>query len=86
VPLLERLEPSQSFIDRDLSHRSTFIAALWYPTTTMASSSKRCQAGDLMSRPTFVALISTAAIGASPPAIIRVLFCALPPGYAALLP
>src|SRR3970040_1567535 len=44
VALLQGLEPCQPFIDRDLSHRSTLVAASQWPTTTMASSSKRCQA------------------------------------------
>jgi hypothetical protein len=44
VALLQGLEPCQPFIDRDSSHRSTLGAALEWPTTTMASSSKRCQA------------------------------------------
>jgi hypothetical protein len=42
--LLEDVDVIQPFIDRDLSQRSAFVAASIRPTTTMASSSKRCQA------------------------------------------
>jgi hypothetical protein len=93
VTLLQRLEPGQSFIDCNLSHRSTLTAASCRPTTTMASSSKRCQARDLKSWPTFVVLISEGAIGAiaDDHANGRCVrrsseFCARPFGYAALCP
>jgi len=43
MALLQRFEPCQPFIDRDLSHSVTCLRCQRHPTTTMPSSSHGCQ-------------------------------------------